>query len=231
MILLNPGPVSLSPQVRAALQGEDLCHREPEFAALTQRIRHKLETLYADAQPDYAAVLLTGSGSAAVEAMLSTFARHDAPTLVISNGVYGERMASMLQRQRKPYVPLAFAWGATIDLIQVTATLDSQPGIKHVAIVHHETTTGKLNALDDLAALCQSRDIGLLVDAVSSFGGEAIPFARWRPAAIAGTANKCLHGIPGVSLVLTPHAALSNARSLATTLYLDLELYYREYRV
>jgi 2-aminoethylphosphonate-pyruvate transaminase len=106
--------------------------------------------------------------------------------------------------------------------------LDSHPEITEVAVVHHETTTGRLNRLDELATLCMERKLNLLVDGVSSFGGEDIPLERWRPRAVAGTANKCLHGVPGISFVLCEESALSGNGSLATTLYLDLLRYYRE---
>jgi aspartate aminotransferase-like enzyme len=99
VILLNPGPVTLSPRVRRALAGgEDLCHREPEFYALTSEVLRSLEAVHDAA--GYRAVMLTGSGTCAVEAMLSTFALRDRATLVVANGVYGERMAEMLARAR-----------------------------------------------------------------------------------------------------------------------------------
>ena len=66
MILLNPGPVTLSPRVREALLRDDLCHREPEFAELSLDIRARLERIYLEGADAYAAVLLTGSGTAAV---------------------------------------------------------------------------------------------------------------------------------------------------------------------
>lgn len=223
MILLNPGPVTLSERVRAALQKDDLCHREAEFAALSLGLRTSLEKLY-DA-PEHLAVLLTGSGSCAVEAMLATFAPRDAATLVISNGVYGERMALMLDCQGKPFFESRQAWGAALDLMVVSELLDTHADIACVAVIHHETTTGRLNDLDELAALCSNRKIGLLIDAVSSFGAERIDFQRWRPLAVAATANKCLHGIPGVAFVLGRREFLATPRGYSPSLYLDLERY------
>src|SRR5258706_9875274 len=147
----------------------------------------------------YRAVLLSGSGTCAVEAMLSTFALRNQTTLVLANGVYGERMAEMLARQGKPARMLRAAWTAPLDFAAVERALDAE--VARVAVVHHETTTGRLNELDRLAALCRSRGKGLLIDAVSSFGAEELPFERWRPLAGAGAANKCLHGLPGIALV------------------------------
>ena len=229
MILLNPGPVTRTARVRRALAGDDLCHREAEFADLTLDVLRRLERVY-DTGGHYGAVMLSGSGTAAVEAMLSTFASKTRPTLVVCNGVYGERMAAMLARQGKPCVPLKLEWLAEIDLEQVKDALAEEPDIENVVVVHNETTTGRLNDLGPLAELCARRGLGLLVDAVSSFGGELFDFSKVRPLAVAATANKCLHGAPGISFVLARKDALETGESQATTLYLDLFEYHREQR-
>ncbi len=228
MILLNPGPVTLTPRVRNALLRGDICHREPEFAALFLDIRQRLETVYPEVRRTHAAVLLTGSGTAAVEAMLSTFAPRGRPTLVASNGVYGERMTLMLERQGKPSIAVRSAWTEAVDGDRVVAALDADSSIACVAIVHHETTTGRLNRLDELAGVCRERGVGLLVDAVSSFGGEELRFDEWQPLAVASSANKCLHGVPGLSFVLAERQQLDRSTGHATSLYLDLERYYAE---
>ncbi len=71
MILLNPGPVTLSKRVRGALSKGDWCHREPEFAELTQRINAELVCVYPEMQSTFDAVMLTGSGTSAVHFALS----------------------------------------------------------------------------------------------------------------------------------------------------------------
>jgi 2-aminoethylphosphonate-pyruvate transaminase len=228
LILLNPGPVTLTNRVRQALSREDLCHRESEFAELTLEIRRRIETVYPEAQGAYAAVLLTGSGTAAVESMLSTFASPHRHTLVASNGVYGERMMLMLERQRKPFVAIKAPWLAPINLEGIRLALNANPEIGAVAVVHHETTTGRLNNIDELAAMCREKNIAFLVDAVSSFGAEELRISDWQPQAIAATANKCLHGAPGVSFVLADREALSRNSSHSNSLYFDLQRYYFE---
>jgi 2-aminoethylphosphonate-pyruvate transaminase len=92
-------------------------------------------------------------------------------------------------------------------------------------MVHHETTTGRLNALADIGALCRMHGLGVLVDAVSSFGAEALDFEGVGLTACAATANKCLHGVPGVSFVAVSRAALSRSDGPRRSLYLDLRSY------
>jgi 2-aminoethylphosphonate-pyruvate transaminase len=223
MRLLNPGPVTLSARVRAALHREDLCHREPEFAALQREVRERLARVYAEAATQgYEAVLLTGSGTAAVEAMVGSCVPRDGHALVVSNGVYGDRAVEMLRAQGKRATVIASAWTAGMDLARVDAALVDDTSITHVFAVHHETTTGRLNDLDALGALCVKHRRPLLLDAVSSFGGEELRFDAWNLEAAAASANKCLHGVPGIAFVLVRPDTFSARASGATSVYLDL---------
>lgn len=220
--LLNPGPVTLTQRVRDSLQKPDLCHREPEFFQMQRRIRDGLTAVYG-CSPEYASVLLTGSGTAAVEAMVgSLVSPDDQPALVVANGVYGERMAAMLKRHGKPHLVVSSRWTEPMDLEGVEEEIES---CSCVLAVHHETTTGRLNDLQQLGALCKQYRRPLLLDAVSSYGGVEIEFENWNLLACAATANKCLHGVPGVSFVVARRQALQ-APGHSPSLYLDLQNYY-----
>ena len=219
--LLNPGPVTLSAGVRAALAGPDLCHREPEFFDIQDRIRERLRAVYDNDVEDWASVVISGSGTAAVEAMIASLPGASDTLLVVENGVYGERMTRMAQVHGIAHATLHRPWGAPIDPDDLAHAIDTNSAT-HVAVVHHETTTGRLNDLNAIQAVCQAHDAQLLIDAVSSFGAEAIDFGP-AVAAVAATANKCLHGAPGAAFVLVRHAALEQATTRA--LYLDLAGY------
>ncbi len=225
--LLNPGPVTLTARVRGALQREDLCHRESEFAALQLDVRARVERIYEGAE-SHAALLLTGSGTAAVEAMVGSLVPRDGRALVVANGVYGDRMAQMLAAHGKRYDVVSSDWLQGIDLAEVERRLASDAGITHVLSVHHETTTGRLNDIPALGALCKRYDRAFLLDAVSSFGGEEILFDAWNLEGVAATANKCLHGVPGISFVMVKRAALATRASGAASVYLDLWRHWKE---
>jgi 2-aminoethylphosphonate-pyruvate transaminase len=217
--LLNPGPVTLTARVRQALLGPDMCHREQEFAELLGDVRTRLGRVYPEAA-GYAPVLLTGSGTAAVEAMVGSLIPHGGKAVVVANGVYGERIGAMLQAQGKPLELVRSAWTEPIDLPRVEKALAGNE-VTHVIAVHHETTTGRLNDLAPLGALCRAQGVPLLLDTVSSFGGEAIDWSGWNVGACAATANKCLHGVPGICFALVRHDLLAG-RSGSRSLYLDL---------
>src|SRR5712675_493078 len=93
MLLLNPGPVTLSERVRRSLLNPDLCHRESEFFDLQDEARSRLLATHALDPAQWAAVLLTASGTAAVESMVAALVPQNGRLLVVENGVYGERIA------------------------------------------------------------------------------------------------------------------------------------------
>jgi len=223
-ILLNPGPVTLSERVRAALLGPDLCHRESEFATLQDGLRRKLLAVYDLPGAEWGATLLTGSGTAAVEAMITSMVPRDARLLVAENGVYGERMSRIAEVYGIAVTRVRAAWGAPLDLDAIAQALRDTPH-SHVAVVHHETTTGRLNDVPALAALCRDAKVGLLLDGVSSFGAEQLEFERWGIDACAATANKCLHGVPGTAFVILRRAALAAAAAVSRSVYFDLREY------
>jgi len=223
MLLLNPGPVTLSERVRRSLSQPDLCHRESEFFDLQDEARRRLLTTYALDPAEWAAVLMSASGTAAVESMVAALVPQSGRLLIVENGVYGERMALICSQYGIAHERVVGDWMRAPDQAAIAAQLASRPkdaGFTHVAIVHHETTTGRLNELGALAASCREHGAALLVDAVSSFGAEAIDFTHPALSAVAATANKCLHGVPGAAFVIVRRTALQNAAS--RTYYLDL---------
>jgi 2-aminoethylphosphonate-pyruvate transaminase len=219
MLLLNPGPVTLSERVRRSLLQPDLCHRESEFFALQDEIRERLLATH-DLDPKvWTAVLMTGSGTAAVESMIAALVPATGCLLNLENGVYGDRIAQMCVQYGIAHERVIRSWMEPLDLQAVAKRLAGGT-FTHVAVVHHETTTGRLNDLSSLGKLCRERGLGLLVDGVSSFGAEVIDFTDESLHAVAATANKCLHGVPGASFVITRRTALAQAAS--RTYYLDL---------
>ncbi|MDR5819576.1 MULTISPECIES: 2-aminoethylphosphonate aminotransferase [unclassified Caballeronia] len=219
MLLLNPGPVTLSERVRKSLLQTDLCHREPEFFDLQDEARRRLVAAYELDPAVWSAVLMTGSGTAAVESMIAGLVPEGGRLLIVENGVYGERIAQIAQQYGIEHEVVKHEWMQAPDIDAIIRLLDSKT-FTNLAIIHHETTTGRLNALDQLSRACAERGVGLLLDAVSSFGAEAIDFDGGGIAAIAATANKCLHGVPGAAFVIARRTALAQAAS--RTYYLGI---------
>jgi 2-aminoethylphosphonate-pyruvate transaminase len=224
-VLLNPGPTVVSDRIHRAVAGPDLCHREPEYSEIFARIKEKLFRV-ASVDSDWSLVLIAGSGTAAMEAMVGASVREGRRLLVCRNGVYGDRLATIAERLGIQVVPVRAAETEPIDPEGVAAALDSDPTIDAVAVVHHETTTGLLNPVHEIATMAGARDVRVAVDAISSLGAEDLRFAGTGIDMVACTSNKCLHGLPGTAFVLLSPAGAERAyEAPRRSLYLDIPGY------
>jgi 2-aminoethylphosphonate-pyruvate transaminase len=226
-ILLNPGPVNVSARVRQALNGPDLCHREPEFYDLQDAIRSRLLDAFGVAG-QYTSVLLTGSGTAMVEAMIASGVEENGRLLVLQNGVYGDRMVRIARAHRICCDVVECPLTERHDLERVDTQLRAER-YDALAVVHHETTTGLLNDLAPIAEMCRRRGVRLLVDGVSALAGERFDFADWMPDAVACTANKCVQGLPGLSFALVRRDFMAAMASFPErSVYLHLPRHFAE---
>jgi 2-aminoethylphosphonate-pyruvate transaminase len=221
-ILLNPGPANTSGRVRQALQTPDLCHREPEFFEVMRECRQRLVGVLG-IERMFSAVLFTGSGTAAVEAALTSVVPTERSVLVIDNGVYGDRMLRICRAARITAETLRYDFTTPVSPADVARRLREHPEISHVAVVHHETTTGLLNPVEALADVAAAAGRRLIVDATSSLFGEPLNVAHEGIDFVTASANKCLQAIPGISFVLGRRTALEAlAGREARTVYLDV---------
>jgi len=219
-VLMNPGPVNVTNRVRKALLRPDICHRENEFAEVLSSVRKRLLKIFG-VEKTHMAALFTGSGTAALEAMLSSFADKNKKILVLSNGVYGERIREILELHGAPVRTLSSGPGRFPSLREIEKVLRSDRAVRAVAMVHHETSSGMLNPLKEVARLARDHKKTFLVDAVSSLGAEKLDLKDI--GFLAGSSGKCLHGYPGVSFVLVSKKEWAgNQKKRAKTFYLDL---------
>lgn len=222
-VLLNPGPANTSATVRRALVMPDLCHREPEFFSIMRACRERLVRLAARGARDFTAVLFTGSGTAAVEATVCSVVPRDGALLVVDNGVYGDRLLRIARAHGIPAEAVAADNVTPVAPAAVDAMLGRRPDLTHVALVHHETTTGLLNPVAEVARVAARHGRRVIVDAMSSLFGESLDVTQDAIDFVAASANKCLQGIPGISFVLGRRAAVEALAGRAPrSVYLDL---------
>ena len=214
MVLLNPGPVNVSERVRQALLRPDICHRESEFTELLHRIQAKLLNAFVPgAESEYVAVLITGSGTAAVEAALMSSLPHGRRMLILNNGVYGERMSQIVGLHRLGVSELKHEWTDRPDPDRLRLALRQHQEVHVVAMVHHETTTGLINPVQEIADVVDNQNRVFVLDAVSALAGEALDIAKSHIYMVVGTAGKCIQGFPGVSFVLVRKGFVEKMRT------------------
>lgn len=225
-VLLNPGPVNVDPRVRKALGYPDVCHREPEVADLIRQVRGKIADV-CGGNSDYTSVILSGSGTAALESAFSSIVPVAGKILILDNGHYGQRLRDIVTVHGIECLHLEFGLAKPLDLEDLERALVGDPAITHVGMVHHETSTGMLNPLRAVGEIVSRHDRSLAVDAISSLGSEEIDVYADHIDWLVGTANKCLEGLPGISFVCAPQARLEAlSGGPRRSYYLDLHTHY-----
>lgn len=220
--LFTPGPLTTSSTVKEA-QLCDYGSRDAVFIDTVKKIRQRLLTV-ANVPDDsqYTAILMQGSGTFAIESVISSTLRDDDTLLIVINGAYGRRMAQMAEILKINYQTLTYPENQTPDIGELDQYLAQHPEVTMVAVVHCETTTGILNPLEEIAAVVSKHRRQLFVDAMSSFG--AVPINVQRPGItyLVSSANKCIESVPGFAFAIASIESLKKTQGCARSLSLDL---------
>jgi 2-aminoethylphosphonate-pyruvate transaminase len=218
--LLTPGPLTTSASVKRAMV-HDWGSRDATFVRIN---REMLETIteIAGGTGTHVTVGMQGSGTFAVEAMLTSFVPRDGKVLLLVNGAYGKRAQRICDIAGRAKVVLETAEDTPPDLAALSTALGDDPSITHVFAVHCETTSGIANPIAEIARIVAAAGRRLLVDSMSAFGALPIDAREVVYDALAASSNKCLEGVPGMGFVVCRRDALLRTRGNATTLVLDL---------
>jgi 2-aminoethylphosphonate-pyruvate transaminase len=220
-LLFTPGPLTTSHTVKeAALR--DVGSRDHEFIAVVQTIRRKLLELGGVAGRGFEAILIQGSGTFALEAVLSSTVPPDGKVLVVVNGAYGRRIAQIALALKIPVTELSGPEDRRPDMEELGRVLQADSAITHVAAVHSETSTGMINPVREIGEIVKRFNRTYFVDAMSSFGGVPLNLLDCRIDYLVSSANKCIEGIPGFAFVLARREALLATAGFARSLSLDL---------
>ena len=219
-LLLTRGPVSVSDTTKAVML-LDRASGDEEFGADLRFARSYLLGVV-NAKDTFTAIPVPGSATYANEAAIALLVPPGRKLLVHSNGVYGDRLLEISEALGIPAVVLRTGPFAPPDVGAFRAALQADPAISHVMLVHCETSTGMMNPLEEVAALCRELGRSLLVDAVASFGANPIDAEALGLDAVILSSNKCMQGVPGCGWALVRTAALDAAEPGRRSLSLDL---------
>jgi len=220
-LLLTPGPLSTTKTVKAAML-RDWCTWDDDYKVIVQEVRDKLVRLATDRTDRYTCVLMQGSGTFSVEAIISTAVPDSGKLLVLPNGAYGDRIVQIARTLKLPVVFNDSGELDPPDLGKLDEMLQADKGITHVAVVHSETTTGMLNPIADIGKIVKRHGKIFIVDAMSSFGGIPIDIAAIDIDFIVSSANKCIQGVPGFGFIIAKTEQLMQCKGRARSLSLDL---------
>jgi 2-aminoethylphosphonate-pyruvate transaminase len=219
-LLLTPGPLTTSRAVKQVMV-HDWGSRDAEFIRINRAVLDRI-TEIAGGVGTHTTVGMQGSGTFAVEAMLTSFVPRTGKVLLIINGAYGKRAAKICEIAGRAFAILETPEDTPPDLKKLEAALQDDKAITHVFIVQCETTSGILNPVKEIAAIVAKAGRRLLIDAMSAFGAIALDAKTVQYDALAASSNKCLEGVPGMGFVVCRIDALKATKGNATTLVLDL---------
>lgn len=225
--LFTPGPLTTSRNVRMSMI-YDYGSREINFINLTHKIRSRLLKL-TNLCDSHTVVPIQGSGTFAIESIITSLIASNQKLLILINGAYGRRMHDITKRAKIETVILECEENITFDLDMIKKTLIENKEINFVAMVHCETTTGVLNQLNEIAKLVKSLNRKLIVDAISSFGAVPIDFIQTPITALAFSSNKGLESVPGLAFVLVEIEHIRKCEGLSNSVSLDLYEQWKEF--
>jgi aspartate aminotransferase-like enzyme len=219
--LLTPGPTPVPPEVTAAMSAPMIGHRGNDFRVILTELLERLGRVFRTSND---VLLMTASGTAAMESAVANTCSHGDRVLVVTAGNFGERWVNLTAAYGLDADILRYQWGETPSADDVAARLRELGGAKAVFFTHSETSTGVVCDAEAIAAATRQAGALSVVDAVSSLG--AVPFETdgWGIDVVATGSQKALMTPPGLALASVSGAAFEAAgRSTSPRFYLDWE--------
>ncbi|UVT14340.1 MAG: alanine--glyoxylate aminotransferase family protein [Nitrospira sp.] len=224
-LLLGPGPSMVHPRVLRAMATPLVGHLDPAFLSVMNDIQSLLRHVFATTNRFTIAV--SGTGSAGMEVAMVNMVEPGDAVIVGINGVFGTRLATIVDRCGGKAIRVEVPWGQMIEPDAISTLLQRSGPVKAVALVHAETSTGAWQPIEPISAICRKYDTLLIVDAVTSLGGVPVEVDQWGIDVCYSATQKCLSCPPGLApLTLSERAlsAIKNRRAPCQSWYFDLAL-------
>ena len=223
-ILMGPGPSNVHPRVLKAMATPLVGHLDPTFLAVMNETQDMLRQLFKT--KNQLTIPVSATGSAGMEACLCNLIEEGDEVVVCINGVFGKRMADIVERNKGKLTLVEGEWGKTIDPEKLEDALKGKK-VKVVAIVHAETSTGALQPLEEISRLVHKAGALFLVDTVTSLGGCPVEVDKWGIDASYSGTQKCISAPPGLSPVTFSERVIDvidKRKSKVQSWYLDMSM-------
>ena len=224
-ILLGPGPSMVHPRVLRALSTPLLGHLDPAFLQVMNDVQELLRQVFATA--NRFTIAISGTGSAGMEAAIVNLVEPGDSVLVGINGVFGTRLATIVERCGGTPIKVEAPWGQIVEPEAIEAALRRSGPVKAVALVHAETSTGVWQPIENMGRLCRQYDSLLILDTVTSLAGIPVDVDRHGIDVCYSGTQKCLSCPPGLAPFTLSDRALAsikNRRVPCQSWYLDMLL-------
>ena len=220
--LFTPGPLTTSLSVKQAML-RDLGSRDVEFIGAVRELREELLSVAGvSQQAGYEAILMQGSGTFSVEAVIASAMPPEGKLLAVVNGSYGDRIVKIAQVYGIETVVQKYRENELPCVEAVDKALAEDAEIKMVVVVHCETTSGIINPIEAIGEVVSQHRRCYFVDSMSAFGAVPFDFEAAKIDFLVSSANKCIEGVPGFGFCICRREALTETRGWSRTLSLDL---------
>jgi alanine-glyoxylate transaminase/serine-glyoxylate transaminase/serine-pyruvate transaminase len=222
---MGPGPSDVHPRILEAMSRPTIGHLDPEFVTMMDQMKALLQYAFQTRNP--LTLSVSAPGSAGMETCFVNLLEPGDKAIVCINGVFGGRMKENVERCGATAILVEDEWGKPVDLNKVEAAIKANPGIKLVAVVHAETSTGASSDVEAIARMAHAAGALVIVDAVTSLGGSPLKVDEWDIDAIYSGSQKCLSCTPGLSPVSFSERAvetIKNRKTKVQSWFLDLSL-------
>ena len=223
--LMGPGPSDVPQRVLDAMARPTIGHLDPAFVGMMEELKILLR--YAFQTENELTFPVSAPGSVGMETCFVNLLEPGEKAIVCSNGVFGNRMVENVKRCGATPIIVQDVWGEPVDPNKVEAALKANPGVKVLAFVHAETSTGARSDAQTLAALARQHGALSIVDAVTSLGGIPLKVDEWGLDAIYSGSQKCLSCTPGLSPISFSARAVEvvkNRKTPCQSWFMDLNL-------
>ncbi len=223
--LMGPGPSDIDPRVLAALSRPTVGHLDPSFQGMMEEVKELLR--YAFQTENSMTFPLSSPGSVGMECCLVNLIEPGDKVMVCRNGVFGGRMADIVNRCGGEAVVIDDPWGRAVDPNKLAEALEDHPDTKVVAFVHAETSTGAGSNAEVLSNIAREKGCLVVMDTVTSLGGIPVNIDQWGIDAVYSGSQKCLSCTPGLSPVSFSERAMEaiqNRKTPVQSWFMDMGL-------
>jgi len=228
--LFTPGPVAVPDDVLRVLSEQVLPHRSEEFRHLLAPVHRRLQELWGSSEP---VVVLTGSGTAGLEAVMRNLCPPGSRVVVVTGGRFGEHCAHIAERVGAETVRVPVAWGEVVAPERLQEVVRQYAPVHAVWVVYSETSTGALHDVRQCAIAVREvePEAFFCVDAITAVGVHPCPMEEWGLDAVVAASQKAFFLPPGLAFVgLSRRAWEFVLHHPPATVYADLRMAYERWQ-
>ena len=214
--LFTPGPTPIPPESLLAMASQIDYHRSVEAVLQIKDVSEKLKQVF---QTQNDVLILTSSGTGAMESIVSNLLSRGDEVIVIRSGKFGERWGEICSAYGVDFFPIDFEWGNSVDPQMVADLLDKRPDAKAVFSTLCETSTGALHDIKSLGEITKHRSTLLVVDAVSALGADDLQMDSWGVDVVVSCSQKGLMTPPGLAFAALNQSAWETSENATLPKY------------